>query len=183
MEEIEPEVKMLFPIIKGEEVLRVHAHKSNDIISLLMLKREYNLRVIVNNKLTFEKLKKKGVPVVYDPIDAFPYKTELKHESYKNVKYLIEARPLFGLMSDHPVTLQRNLFLQMCFFKRYGLGKSECISILTSNNAKILRIDNVLGTIEPGKWASFMVWNDDPFSLESYPVLVVGEGKILYKES
>ena len=188
-EEIEPEVKVLFPVIKGEETLRVHVHKSDDIVSLLMLKREYNLRVTVdhacdvNNKLTFKKLKKEGVPVVYGPIDAFPYKTELKHESYKNVKYLIEARPLFGLMSDHPVTLQRNLLLQTRFFKRYGLSKSECISVLTFSNAKILGIDDVLGTIEPGKWASFVVWNGDPFSLESYPTLVVGEGETLYKES
>jgi len=188
-EEIEPEVKVLFPIIKGEETLRVHVHKSDDIVSLLILKREYNLKVTVehacdvNNKLTFEKLKREKVPVVYGPIDAFPYKTELKHESYKNVKYLIEAKPLFGLMSDHPVTLQRNLFLQTRFFKRYGLSKSECISILTLNNAKILGLDDVLGTLEPGKWASFVVWNGDPFSLESYPVLVIGEGEILYKES
>ena len=25
-------------------------------------------------------------------------------------------------------------------------------------------------------------WNGDPFSITSYPILVIGEGKIVYKE-
>lgn len=189
MEEISPDIKALFPIIEGKELLRVHVHKADDIASLLIIKREYNLRLTiehacdVNNKMTFEKLKREGVPIVYGPIDAFAYKTELKHESYKNVKLLVEVKPLFGLMTDHPVVLQRNLFLQLRFFRRYGLSKSECISIITYNNAKILGIDNMLGTLEPGKWASFVVWNGDPFSLDSYPIMVVGEGKVLYSET
>ncbi|RLE75979.1 MAG: imidazolonepropionase [Thermoprotei archaeon] len=188
LEEVEPEVRFLFPVVRGEETLRVHVHKSDDIVSLLMLRREYELRAVVdhacdvNSKLTFEKLKREGVPLVYGPIDAFAYKTELRHESYKNVRHLVEVRPLFGLMSDHPVVLQRNLFLQLRFFKRYGMSKSECISVVTLNNARILGVDDVLGTLEPGKWASFVAWSGDPFSLESYPVLVVGEGKVLHEE-
>ena len=184
----ETEVRFLFPVVRGEETLRVHVHKSDDIVSLLMLRREYGLRVVVdhacdvNSRLTFEKLRELNVPVVYGPVDAFAYKTELRHESYKNVRHLVEVRPLFGLMSDHPVVLQRNLFLQLRFFRRYGMSKSECISVVTLNNAKILGVDDVLGTLEPGKWASFVAWSGDPFSLESYPVLVVGEGRVLHEE-
>ena len=188
IEEIEPEIKYLFPVIKGEEILRVHVHKTDDILGLIMLKREFRLKVTiehacdVNNKQTFEKIKKENIPIVYGPIDAFAYKTELKNEYWRNVKYLIEVKPLFCLMSDHPVMLQRNLYLQLRFFRRFGMSKSECISLITYNAAKILQIDDKLGTIEPGKWASFIVWNNDPFTLDSYPILVVGEGKILHEE-
>jgi len=188
LEEIEPEIKYLFPIIKGEELLRIHVHKADDVAGLLLLKKEFNFKATVEHlcdidkKLTFEKLKKEGVPIVYGPVDAFAYKTELKHEYWRNVKYLVEVKPLFGLMSDHPVILQRNIFLQLRFFRRFGMSKAECISLLTLNNAKILRIENKLGTIEKGKWASMIVWNGDPFSLESYPTIVIGEGKILHEE-
>jgi len=188
LEEIEPEIKYLFPIIKGEELLRIHVHKADDVAGLLLLKREFNFKATVEHlcdidkKLTFEKLKKEGVPIVYGPVDAFAYKTELKHEYWRNVKYLVEVKPLFGLMSDHPVILQRNIFLQLRFFRRFGMSKAECISLLTLNNAKILGIENKLGTIEKGKWASMIVWNGDPFSLESYPTIVIGEGKILHEE-
>ena len=188
LEEIDLELRMLFPVIKGEEILRVHVHKIDDIAGLIILKKEFNIKTTiehacdVHTKEAFEKIKKEGIPIVYGPIDAFAYKTELKHEYWRNVKYLVEVRPFFGLMSDHPVVLQRNLFLQLRFFRRFGMDKAEAISLITYNNAKILGIDNILGTLEPGKWASFIVWNGDPFNLDSYPILVIGEGKELYKE-
>jgi len=187
-EEFEPEIRALFPVLKGEEVLRVHVHKIDDIMCLFTLRREYGFKFTIEHAMDvhtrecFEKIKSENVPITYGPIDAFAYKTELKHENWRNVKMLVEVKPFFGLMTDHPVVLQRNLFLQLRFFRRFGLSRAESISITTLNNSKILGIDNILGTIERGKWASFILWNDDPFSLESYPILVVGEGKILYKE-
>lgn len=44
LEEIEPEIRMLFPIVKGEEILRVHVHKIDDIAGLIMLRREFKLK-------------------------------------------------------------------------------------------------------------------------------------------
>ena len=187
-EEIEPELRYLFPIIEGKEVLRVHVHKADDVAGLLLLKREFGLELTVehlcdvDNKITFEKLKRENVPIVYGPVDAFAYKTELKHEYWRNIRHLVNVKPLFGLMSDHPVILQRNIFLQLRFFRRFGMNKSECISLLSYNNAKILGVENRLGSLERGKWPSMVLWSDDPFSLDSYPVMVIGEGKVIYEE-
>ena len=54
-------------------------------------------------------LVKRGIPVVFGPMDSFAYKTELKHESWRNARFLIESGVEFGLMTDHPVVLQREL--------------------------------------------------------------------------
>jgi imidazolonepropionase-like amidohydrolase len=43
-------------------------------------------------------------------------------------------------------------------------------------------IDDRIGTLAKGKWASFICWNGDPFDLSSYPVAVYGEGKLLFSE-
>jgi len=187
IEEVDPNIEQLFPVIEGKEVLRVHVHKNDDILNLLKLKREFNLKIVidhacdVNSEKVFQRIKEEGVPIVYGPVDAFPYKTELKNESWHNIGKLVKVKPLFGLMTDHPVVLQRNLFLQLRFFRRFGMSKAECISIITSANARILGIDNILGTVEKGKLASLIVWNGDPFSLESYPITVIAEGEIVYK--
>jgi len=187
-EEFDPEIRLLFPIVKGEETLRVHVHKEDDIAGLIMLRREYGLKVTiehacdVHSRETFEKIKKENIPIVYGPVDCFAYKTELKHEWWRNVKYLVEVKPFFGLMSDHPLILQRNLYLQLRFFIRYGMSRSEAISLITLNNAKILGVDDKLGSLEKGKWASFTVWKGDPFTLESYPILVVAEGNVVFEE-
>ena len=189
LDEVDPELRMMFPVLRGEEPLRVHVHRSDDVAALIKLKRTYGLKAVaehlcdVASKHTFERLRDEKVPLVYGPVDAFPYKTELKNESYRNVKLLIEASPFFGLMSDHPVVLQRNLYLQLRFFRRYGMSREDCISLITYRNAKIVGVDDLLGTLEPGKWASFIVWKGDPFELEAYPVMVVGEGRKLFEES
>jgi imidazolonepropionase-like amidohydrolase len=49
-------------------------------------------------------------------------------------------------------------------------------------NARILGIDDRLGTLEKGKWASFICWSGDPFDLTSYPVAVYGEGELLFSD-
>ena len=188
LDEVEPELKLLFPVLRGEEPLRFHVHRGDDAAALLKLKELYGFKATaehlcdVASRRAFERLRDAGVPVVYGPVDSFPYKTELRNESYRNVKLLIEASPLYGLMSDHPVVLQRNLYLQLRFFRRFGLSRAECVSILTMRNAQILGLDDVLGTLEPGKWASFTAWSQDPFSPEAYPILVVGEGRELHRE-
>ncbi|MHC1601170.1 MAG: hypothetical protein ACXQTI_07695 [Candidatus Nezhaarchaeales archaeon] len=73
--------------MKGEETLRCHVHKEDDIAALLRLKSEFNLRITVEHASDvhsteiFKVLKEQNAPVVYGPVDSFPYKTELKHET------------------------------------------------------------------------------------------------------
>ncbi len=188
LEEVEPEVKMMFPVLRGEEPLRTHVHKADDVMALLRIKAEFGLKVTVEHAgdihmvKTFTKIREAGIPVVYGPLDAFPYKTELRHYSWRNVEALMKAKPLYGLMSDHPVTLQRNLYLQLRFFLRYGMSREEALSLITLRNAEILGVADKLGSLERGKWASLTAWSGDPFTLDTRPLLVVGEGRILYEE-
>jgi imidazolonepropionase-like amidohydrolase len=65
---------------------------------------------------------------------------------------------------------------------RAGLSKQEAIELISRKNSRILGIDDRIGTLEKGKWASFICWNGDPFDLTSYPVAVYGEGELLFSE-
>jgi imidazolonepropionase-like amidohydrolase len=155
---------------------------------LKQLIHEFGVRAIanhacdINSPETWEKLKQAQIPLIYGPIDTFPYKVELKHETWRNVKHLVKIRPKFGLMSDHPVILQRNLPLQLRYFRRFGMNKAEAIGLITKENVDIIGVKE-LGTLEKGKWASLVLWNGDPFSLDSYPIQVIGEGKVIYEEN
>jgi imidazolonepropionase-like amidohydrolase len=61
------------------------------------------------------------------------------------------------------------------------MSREVAISLITLKNAKILEIDDILGTVEKGKLASLTVWNKDPFDLAAFPTMVMGEGKVLRK--
>jgi imidazolonepropionase-like amidohydrolase len=184
-----PEEKVLQDLLARKIYLRAHVHKIDDIAALLRLVDDYKIQLTVDHAMDvhqpqiFDELKKRKIPVVYGPIDSFAYKVELKHENWRNIKQLLTSKVDFGLMSDHPVTLARQLFLQTRWFVRAGLSKQEAIELVSSKNARILGVDDRLGTLEKGKWASFICWNGDPFDMTSYPVAVYGEGELIHSES
>jgi imidazolonepropionase-like amidohydrolase len=116
------------------------------------------------------------------PLDAFAYKVELKHENWRNIRHLLESGVQYGLMTDHPVTPAQQIFLQTRWFLRCGLSRQRAIELVSRGNAEILGIDHLIGTLEKGRWASFICWKGDPFDLESYPAAVYGEGDLLFLE-
>ena len=182
------EERLLADILAGKIRLRCHVHKTDDIATILRLTEEFPIKVSIEHAMDvhqpgiYAKLKKKKIPVVFGPMDSFPYKVELKHEAWRNVRHLVASKIPFGLMTDHPVVLSRNLFLQTRLLLRAGLGKQQAIEVITRQNAAILGIDKVLGSLEKGKWASFVCFNGDPFDLTSYPIAVYGEGQLLHKD-
>ena len=177
---------ILRDLLAKKHLLRVHVHKIDDIAALLRLLDEYRLRATVEHAMDvyqpeiFEELKKRKIPVTYGPVDGFAYKVELKHENWRNIKHLINSGVQYGLMTDHPVTPARQLFLQTRWFIRAGLSKQQAVELVSRKNAEILGIHKMLGTLEKNKWASFVCWNGDPFDITAYPTDVYGEGKLLY---
>ncbi len=180
------EDKVLQDLLTAKVRLRAHVHKIDDIAALLRLVDDFKIKITIEHAMDvhqaeiFQELKKRKIPVVYGPIDCFAYKVELKHEDWRNIRHLINSRVQFGLMTDHPVTLARQLFLQTRWFVRAGMSKQQAIELVSRQNARILGIDRQLGTLAKGKWASFICWSGDPFDLTQYPVAVYGEGNLLY---
>ena len=182
------EEAILRDVLARKLVLRCHVHKIDDIASLLRVVDEFKLKVTVEHAgdvhqpEIFVELKKRDIPVIYGPTDSIPYKVELKHDTWRNVEYLIESGVEFGLMTDHPVILSRLLLIETRWFTRCGLSKQQAIELVSRKNAELLGIADRLGTLEKGKWASFSCWNGDPFDITSYPVSVFGEGELLFSE-
>jgi imidazolonepropionase-like amidohydrolase len=180
------EEDVLADILAGKQRLRVHVHKMDDIAALLRIHEEYGFDLGIEHagdvhcQDTFDELKKRGIPVVYGPIDGFAYKVELKHRSGNNVGHLIKSGVQFGLMTDHPVTLSGSLLLQTRWMLRHGLSKAQAVGVITMNNARMLGIDDKLGSLEPGKWASFVGWNGDPFDISNSVQQAFGEGECVF---
>jgi imidazolonepropionase-like amidohydrolase len=175
-------------VLARKEILRTHVHKIDDIAALLRIVDEFKLKVSVEHAMDVHRpeilheLKKRDIPVIYGPVDSFAYKVELKHESWRNIQLLVDSGVRFGLMTDHPVTPARQLFLQTRWFLRCGLNKQQAVELVSRRNAELVGVDGKVGTLAGGKWASFTGWNGDPFDLGSYPVAVYGEGELLFGE-
>ena len=185
-DKLTPDQKILKDVLDRKLRLRVHVHKSDDIALLLRIVDEFNLDITVEHACdvyrieTFRELAARKIPVVAGPIEGLGPKVELKHKKLENIKLLLDSGVKFGVMTDHDVNPQSNLFYVMRHFLRYGASKEEVISIITSENADIAGVSDILGTLSKGKWASFICWNGDPFDLASYPEKVYAEGREVF---
>jgi imidazolonepropionase-like amidohydrolase len=185
--EFDQEENAILEILSGTKVAKVHVHKDDDVLYLIDLVKKYKLNVTaehtgdVFNRDIFDELGKNNIPVVYGPLGSVGYKVELKHAYYQNCELLMKSKAFFGLMSDHPVIHSMTLRDTLKYFIIFGMSDEDAISLITYRNAKILGIDNILGTVEKGKMASIVVWNMNPLHIGAYPKLVLGEGKILRK--
>lgn len=181
------EEKDYIKLLSGEKTAKVHVHKEDDVEYLIKLKEKYGLKVTADHtadvwhKSVFNDLAKAGIPIMYGPLASLGYKVELKHGFYQNVKLLMESNAEYALISDHPVIVSTSLRDTLKYFMIQGMSEVDAISLITRNPARILGIDDYLGTVEKGKWASLVVWDKDPLHLGSFPKMVMAEGKVLRK--
>ncbi len=175
----------LLDILEGDSVCKVHVHKEDDVLYLLELVEKYGIRITVDHACDvhhqdiFDLCALKHIPVVYGPVGSQDYKVELKHAYYQNTRLLIDSQVEFGLMTDHPVILSHHLRDSLKYFLIQGMSETDAISLITYRNARILGIDDILGTVEKGKLASLIVWNKDPLHLGAMPKAVIAEGKLI----
>ncbi len=180
--ELSSEEKALLEILQGKKVVKCHAHKEDDLLYLIELKRRYGIDFTaehtcdVHHVEIFNRLAEEGIRVVYGPLGSLDYKVELKNASYRHAKIIMSSNVQFGLMTDHPVVLSASLRDSLKYFLIAGMSETDAINLITRKNAEILGIQDDIGTVEPGKLASLVVWDRDPLSLGAFPKAVFAEG-------
>lgn len=181
--ELSSEEKALLEILSGTKTVKCHAHKEDDLLYLIDLKKRYGIRFTaehtcdVHHTSIFNRLAEEGIPVVYGPLGSLDYKVELKNASYRHTRVIMESNVTFGLMTDHPVILSPALRDSLKYFLIAGMSETDAINLITRRNAEILGIDDDLGTVESGKLASLVVWDTEPLTLGAFPTAVFAEGR------
>ena len=84
-------------------------------------------------------------------------------------------------MTDHPVIPIQYLALCAALSVKYGMDEYEALKAITIHPAKILGIDDRVGSIEKGKDADIVIMNGHPFDTFSTTHMVLVNGEIAYK--
>lgn len=106
------------------------------------------------------------VPDVSDPYDAlYAYLETLKHWELAphNPRLIYEAGIPFCLTSVSSDSTMK-FWKQLQLVVRNGLPAQEALRSLTQTPARVLGVEKDLGSLEPGKYASFFVASADVFS-------------------
>lgn len=168
-------------IINGERKLRVHAHRADDIMTALRIAKEFNLEIVLDHctegHLIAEEIKKSGFSAAVGPAMAVASKIELQNLTAKTPGILNKKGVSIALISDHPVTPVEQLRLACANAVCEGLEKTEALKAITINAAKILDLDQRIGSLEQGKDADFVIWDQDPFLIQAKALAVFVDGQ------
>ena len=174
-------LELLCRLLRREIPLRAHAHRADDIHTAIRIAGEFGLRLILEHgteaDLVIPALLKGNIPVVVGPSFSSRTKVEMEHVGWQTVKALTDAGVLVSLMTDHSETPIQYLSLCAAMAVRSGLTWEQALRTITINPAKILGLDQRLGSLKVGKDADFAVFDGDPFHYRSRCVATYIEGR------
>ncbi|MFZ5591515.1 MAG: amidohydrolase [Bacillota bacterium] len=173
-------------VLRQEIPLRVHAHRADDILTALRIAREFDIKLVIEHCTEGYKiadiLAQHDVPTVIGPVITNRAKVELKDISLTAAARLEEAGVQFAVMTDHPVVPVQYLALSAGLTQRGGLSEAAALAAVTIRPARILGLEDRLGSLEVGKQADIVIMNGHPFDLCSQVVLVLINGRPVYNK-
>jgi len=158
-------------VLSGEIPWRQHCHRADDIATALRLADEFGYRLVIDHGteavLLADRLAERGVPVLIGPLLTSRSKVELRNRSLANPGRLAAAGVELGIITDHPVVPIHLLAVQAALAVREGLDPAAALRAVTLTPARVLGLDDRLGSLEPGKHATLCVWSGDPLDARS----------------
>ncbi len=174
----------LLPVLHRDIPLLVTAHRAQDLLSVLRLASEFNLRVVLDGAaeayLVLDEIKASGIPVILHPTMSRLF-DEAENLSLETASKLRAKGIPFALQSGFEgyVPKTRVVLWEAAMAAANGLGFEGALASITSSAAKILGISERVGSLEPGKDGDVALYDGDPFEWTSHCVGTVIDGQVV----
>jgi N-acetylglucosamine-6-phosphate deacetylase len=160
------ELDAIVEIIEGKRLVHCHSYRQDEILAFLRTMEEFGVKVatlqhVLEGYKIADEIARHGAGAStfsdwfnykYEVIDAIPYNGSLMRERGVVVSFNSDS-------SD----LSRRLYTEAAKAVKYGAtSEEEALKFVTINPAKQLRIDQRVGSLEPGKDADFVIWSKSP---------------------
>lgn len=178
-------MEALIPVLKREIPIRMHAHRSDDIATALRIAKEFDIKLTLEHAseahLIVDKVAASGFPAIVGPSLGAPGKVETQNKTLETVKILIEAGMTVALTTDHPVlNIYQLLHAAAAVVRDTGMDDYQVLRCITINAAKILGVDDRVGSIEKGKDADLVIVSGHPFDYFSSVLYTIIDGKVVF---
>ena len=173
----------LAAVLTGEIQAHFHAHRVDDVFTAVRISREFGLKSVLvhctEGHLNAEKLAEEGIPAIVGPMIGTRTKPELANMRDENAAILKKAGVEVAICTDHPEVPIKYLPLSAAVAVRAGMNHDDAVRAITSVPAKILGLEDRIGSIAPGRDADLVVFNGNPLSVYNVPVCVLVNGKFV----
>ena len=175
----------LDPVLEKKIPVLVKANSVREIRDAVAWANRENIHIVITGGRdawrATETLKEKEVSVVLGPIQALPRRRWEPYDSaFTNAAKLSEAGVEFAIAygGGGPVSSnERNLPYEAGKAVAHGLSQEEALKAITLYPARILGIDDRLGSIEEGKDATLIVTTGDPLDIRTNVEMAFIQGR------
>lgn len=172
----------MIPVLKGELPMFISASNIKEIQAAIAWAQKEGIRmVLVGNQdlgLLAPQLAQLQIPVIVAGSIGGPARQwEGYSEGYSTPLHLLKAGVEFCIAGDAFAPYAYRVHHHAAAAAAFGLPVDEALKSITINAAKILGIDDMVGSIEVGKDASLIVTDGNPLELSSSREQVFIQGR------
>jgi imidazolonepropionase-like amidohydrolase len=178
------ELEVLSEILRSERFITCHSYVQSEINMLMHVADSMGFKIntfthILEGYKLADKMLKHGVGASsfsdwwaykFEVNDAIPYNASLMHEMGLTV----------AINSDD-AEMGRRLNQEAAKSVKYGrMSEEDAWKMVTLNPAKLLHLDDRMGSLKAGKDADIVLWTNNPLSIDAKVEMTVVDGKVLF---
>ena len=181
---VDLELQTLAEILNKERFISCHSYVQSEILMLMNVAEKFNFRVntythILEGYKVADKMKEHGVGASTFS-DWWAYKFEVNDAIPFNGPIMHNAGLVVAYNSDD-AEMSRRLNQEAAKAVKYGnISEEDAWKFVTLNPAKLLHIDDKVGSIKTGKDADIVLWSDNPLSIYAKAEQTLIEGVVYY---
>jgi imidazolonepropionase-like amidohydrolase len=160
-------------LFNGTLSLFIHADSQKEIIESIQFSKEMGVDHIAlvtaeSALLVKDFLIEHKIPVILPPTLSMPDQDDMDFDMRYKLPYLLTNEGVTVAIS-HSGSLSNSMNLPFYagVAASYGLDKEDALKTISINAAKILRVDNTLGSLEVGKDATLFVSEGDALDIRT----------------
>ncbi len=180
-------MEALVEVLEGRRVVHHHTHRHDDVLTVLRLQKEFGFKVVLHHVseawMIADEIAKSGDGASIIVIDSPGGKLETKDLRMTNGAALEKAGVLTAFHTDDPITDSRWLMRSAALAVRAGMGRQKALEGLTLSGAKLLDLQDRIGSLKPGKDADFLLLSGDPLSVYTHVEETWVEGRKVFDRS
>lgn len=181
---VDLELEVISEILRKERFITCHSYIQSEINMLMKVADSFGFNVntfthILEGYKVADKMLKHGAGASTFG-DWWAYKMEVLDAIPHNASLMHEQGVIVAINSDD-AEMGRRLNQEAAKAMKYGGMKEEdAWKMVTLNPAKLLHLDDRLGSVKVGKDADLVLWTDNPLTIMAIPESVFIDGILMF---
>jgi imidazolonepropionase-like amidohydrolase len=183
----EMKLEALVPVVDGKLPAIFNAYRADDIDTAMRIGGEFHLHYmlasVTEGYLIADAIRRAGVPCLLGPVMQRFDSLQTANATFENPAILKRAGIPIALMTGYEGYVPKNriLLFEAGIAASNGLSMEDTLRTVTASAAKVLGIDDRVGSLAAGKDADVVLFDGDPFEYTSHVLAVLTSGQPTYQ--